>query len=207
MGYFPFFVEIKNRRCVVAGGGGVALRKVEKLLPFEPDITVISPEVCNELRNICGIEIIERNFLDSDIENAFMVISATDDHLLNAHIFSLCSEKNILVNTVDDLEKCGFIFPALVHKNDVTVGVTTSGKSPVFARFLREQIEELLDGRSLYTMEIMGRYRSFIKREFDTEDKRKNAALAVLRLCIEEKDLPSDDTINAMLKELKKHEN
>ena len=91
MGYFPFFADIKNKRCVVVGGGNVALRKVEKLLPFEPEIVVVAPTVCSELKNISGIEITERNFLDSDIDNTFMVISATDNAELNAHIFSLCS--------------------------------------------------------------------------------------------------------------------
>lgn len=207
MGYFPFFVDIKNKRCVVVGGGNVALRKVEKLLSFEPEITVIAPTVCSELKNISGIEIAERNFLDSDIDNAFMVISATDNAELNAHIFSLCSEKKIPVNTVDDLEKCGFIFPALVHKNDITVGITTSGKSPIYARFLREQTEEMLSERNLEIMEIMGRYRPVIKGKFDTEEKRKNAAEAVLKLCVTGNELPSDSTINALLEELIVHEN
>lgn len=203
MGYFPFFVDIKNKRCVVVGGGNVALRKVEKLLPFEPDIVVIAPEVCSDLKSINGIEIAEREFRDSDIESVFMVISATDNAQLNAHIFSVCSEKKIPVNTVDDLEKCGFIFPALVHKNHITVGITTSGKSPIYARFLREQTEEMLSERSLETMEIMGRYRPVIKEKFDTEEKRKNAAEAVLKFCLTNDELPSDETINALLEELK----
>lgn len=203
MGYFPFFVDIKNKRCVVVGGGNVALRKVEKLLPFEPDIVVIAPEVCSDLKSINGIEIAEREFRDSDIESAFVVISATDNTQLNAHIFSVCSEKKIPVNTVDDLEKCGFIFPALVHKNHITVGITTSGKSPMYARFLREQTEEMLSERSLETMEIMGRYRPVIKEKFDTEEKRKNAAEAVLKFCLTNDELPSDETINALLEELK----
>ncbi len=207
MGYFPFFADIKNKRCVVVGGGNVALRKVEKLLSFEPEITVIAPEICSELKKINGIEITERNFLDNDIDSAFMVISATDNAELNAHIFSLCSEKKIPVNTVDDPEKCGFIFPALVHKNDITVGITTSGKSPLYARFLREQTEEMLSERSLEIMEIMGKFRPVIKEKFDTEEKRKNAAEAVLKLCLANDELPSDDTINALLEELKEHEN
>lgn len=207
MGYFPFFADIKNKRCVVVGGGNVALRKVEKLLPFEPEIVVVAPAVCSKLKNISGIEITERNFLDSDIDNAFMVISATNNAKLNAHIFSLCSEKKIPVNTVDDPQKCGFIFPALVHKNDITVGITTSGKSPIYARFLREQTEELLSEHSLEIMEIMGRFRPVIKQKFNTEGKRKNAEEMLLKLCITGEKLPSDDTVNALLEELKEHEN
>ena len=67
------------------------------------------------------------------------------------HIFKLCRKKNILVNTVDDLDKCGFIFPAVVHKNDITVGISTSGKSPIFASYLRMKTENMIDEKCLET--------------------------------------------------------
>lgn len=109
MAYFPFYIDIKDKKILVVGGGKVALRKVEKLLQFEPKITVVAPFICDEIRKL-GVSIIERKFIDSDIDNIFCAISATDDEVVNGHIFKLCSEKNILVNTVDDKDKCGFIF-------------------------------------------------------------------------------------------------
>jgi len=123
MAYFPFYIDIKDKKILVVGGGKVALRKVEKLLQFEPKITVVAPFICDEIRKL-GVSIIERKFIDSDIDNIFCAISATDDEVVNGHIFKLCSEKNILVNTVDDKDKCGFIFPALVNKNGITAGIT-----------------------------------------------------------------------------------
>ena len=102
MGYFPFFIDIKGKKCIIVGGGNVAARKIEKLLPFEPDITVIAPEISDDITSLNGIKIVKRKFKDDDINGAFFVISASDDEQLNAHIFKLCRKKNILVNTVDD---------------------------------------------------------------------------------------------------------
>lgn len=207
MGYFPFFIDIRDKQCIVIGGGTVALRKLEKLIPFEPRITVIAPEICEKITELDNIAIEKRSFEENDLDGAFMAVSATDNEELNARIFELCAGKNILVNTVDDKEKCGFIFPALVHENDVTIGITTSGRSPLYAKFLREKIEDLLDGFHPEASELLGRYRPFIKCIFGTEHKRREAFEAILNLCIAEGDIPSDEEINTMLEVLKQSEN
>lgn len=93
MGYFPFFIDIKGKKCIIVGGGNVAARKIEKLLPFEPDITVIAPEISDDITSLNGIKIVKRKFKDDDINGAFFVISASDDEQLNAHIFKLCRKK------------------------------------------------------------------------------------------------------------------
>ena len=203
MGYFPFYIDIENKKCVVIGGGVVALRKIEKILPFNPKITVVAPEICKEIEEFDGLELHKRNFLDSDITNAFTVIAATDDNKLNAHIFKLCREKNILINTVDDKEKCGFIFPALVKKKNITVGISTEGKSPVYARFMRERIESSLDESCAKAIDILASVRDLIKREIDTEEKRKYAFDKILKLCVEDIDSVSDDKILEIIKDLK----
>lgn len=185
MGYFPFFIDIENKKCVIVGGGKVALRKIEKLLPFNPKITVIAPDICDEIKNKKTINILQRNFDDSDIENAFMVISATDDNNLNAHIFELCQKNNILINTVDNKEKCGFIFPALVKKENLTVGISTSGKSPIYAKFLRKKIESSIDEKCDETIDILNKYRNLIKSEINSEENRKKAFERILALCLE----------------------
>lgn len=184
MGYFPFYIDIENKNCVVVGGGTVALRKIEKLLPFNPVITVIAPEICDEILILSEVKICKRKFEDNDIDKAFMVISATDDKKLNVHIFKLCNEKNILVNTVDDKQKCSFIFPALVKKKNITIGISTSGKSPLYARFLRENIESSVDDDCDEIIEILSRYRSLIKSKIDLEERRKTAFEKILKICL-----------------------
>ncbi|MGN0502120.1 MAG: bifunctional precorrin-2 dehydrogenase/sirohydrochlorin ferrochelatase, partial [Ruminococcus sp.] len=181
----------------------VALRNLEKLLPFNPKITVIAPVVCDEIKNNNNINILKRNFIDSDIDDAFMVISATDDNGLNAHIFELCQKNNILINTVDNKEKCGFIFPALVRKDNLTVGISTSGKSPLYAKFLRKKIENSIDERCGETIYILDKYRSLIKREIKSEENRKKAFERILARCLENENNIDEEEIKNIIEDFR----
>lgn len=166
MAYFPFYIDIENKRILVVGGGTVALRKIKKLTPFSPDITVVAPKICDEIKAL-NVKIIDRRFCDSDLDGTFCVISATDDETLNGRIFQLCNEKNILVNTVDDKEKCGFIFPAIASKNGITAGITTSGKSPIYAKYLKELFVGILESMNENTTEVLWKYRPIIKEKVE----------------------------------------
>ena len=203
MGYFPFFIDIENKNCVIVGGGRVALRKLEKLLPFNPKITVIAPDICDEIKNNKSVNILQRNFIDSDIEDAFMVISATDDNRLNAHIFELCQKNNILINTVDNKEKCGFIFPALVKKENLTVGISTSGKSPLYAKLFRKKIEISIDKRCDETIYILDKYRNLIKSEVKSEENRKKAFEKILAICLENENNIDDKEIKNIIEDFR----
>ncbi len=183
MSFFPFCIDIQDKPCLIVGGGTVALHKVRKLLPFAPSITVVAPCVCDKLKAL-DLSVKQRHFEDSDIDGAFMVVSATDNEELNSRIYTMCTERNILVNTVDDLNKCGFIFPALAQSGDVCVGITTGGKSPIYARFLREQIQELLDSIDPLVLDTLSKYRPLIKREIPTQSGRAAANEELLRLCL-----------------------
>lgn len=204
MGYFPFFMDIKGKRCMIAGGGKTALRKLEKLMMFEPEIILISPEICGEIEQISGISKVCRRFRDEDLNGAFMAVAATCDEVVNQHIYDLCCEKNILINTVDDINKCGFIFPALVRKDNVTVGITTSGSSPIFARSIRERVDELLDSRQMNLSKLLSRYRIIIKDRFDSEHLRKKASERILDMCLACQELPDDMQINSILEAVEK---
>ncbi|MBR2176444.1 MAG: bifunctional precorrin-2 dehydrogenase/sirohydrochlorin ferrochelatase [Clostridia bacterium] len=187
MQYFPFYTDIEGKLCVIVGGGTVALRKAEKLLPFRPKIKVIAERVCAGLLDIPDIEIRLRKFLYSDINSAFMVIAATDDRVLNGEIYRLCSEKNIFVNTVDDKENCGFIFPALVKGENFTVAVSTSGKSPLYARYLREKIEKTIEDDSDEIIDLLSSCRELVKEKISGEEKRKAVFERILKQYIEDK--------------------
>lgn len=200
MAYFPFFIDIKGKRCVIVGGGSVAKRKVEKLLPFGADIIVVAPWICDGLASAEGIEIRGRGFLDSDIDGAFMVIAATDDGSLNEHIYELCSERNVLVNTVDDLKRCGFIFPALVNIPNAAIGISTSGKSPLFAAFLRERIEEAVK-QSETVGDTLIRARERAKKEILLESGRRQALRRILEICTQANAPLSDEQISDVISE------
>ena len=208
MAFFPFFIDIADKKILIAGGGNVALRKAQKLLQYGADITVTSPEICAELERLDGVTLIRRGFTDSDADGAFAVIAATDDRALNSHIYELCTRRNILVNTVDDPENCGFYFPALVREGNVTIGISTGGTAPAFAEFVREKVEDELDSFTLGIGEILAGYRPRIKEMFVTEKQRAEAADAIIDLCLLDDVLPDDSDINDLLERIKTaHEN
>lgn len=200
MGYFPFFVDVENQNCLVVGGGVVALRKIEKLLPFNPNITVVSPKVHKEILSIKNINIIKRKFDFNDLKEKSFVITATDDKVLNKEIYNSCEENNIPVNTVDDKENCSFIFPALARNNGVTVAISTSGKSPLYAKYLRKKIENLIqDSESI--VDNLSKYREKIKNEISLEENRKLAFEKLLEYSLSNESI-TDDLVDKIIKDL-----
>lgn len=200
MGYFPFFVDVENQNCLVVGGGVVALRKIEKLLPFNPNITVVSPKVHKEILSIENINIIERKFDFNDLKEKSFVITATDDKVLNKEIYNSCKENNIPVNTVDDKDNCSFIFPALARNNGVTVAISTSGKSPLYAKCLRKKIENLIqDSESI--VDNLSKYREKIKNEISLEENRKVAFEKLLEYSLSNESI-TDDLVDKIIKDL-----
>lgn len=200
MGYFPFFVDVENQNCLVVGGGVVALRKIEKLLPFNPNITVVSPKVHKEILSIKNINIIKRKFDFNDLKEKSFVITATDDKVLNKEIYNSCEENNIPVNTVDDKDNCSFIFPALARNNGVTVAISTSGKSPIYAKYLRKRIESLIqDSESI--VDNLSKYREKIKIEISLEENRKVAFEKLLEYSLSNESI-TDDLVDKIIKDL-----
>lgn len=200
MGYFPFFVDVENQNCLVVGGGVVALRKIEKLLPFNPNITVVSPKVHKEILSIKNINIIKRKFDFNDLKEKSFVITATDDKVLNKEIYNFCEENNIPVNTVDDKDNCSFIFPALAKNKGVTVAISTSGKSPLYAKYLRKKIENLIqDSESI--VDNLSKYREKIKNEISLEENRKVAFEKLLEHSLSNESI-TDDLVDKIIKDL-----
>lgn len=200
MGYFPFFVDVENQNCLVVGGGVVALRKIEKLLPFNPNITVVSPKVHKEILSIENINIIKRKFDFNDLKEKSFVITATDDKVLNKEIYNFCKENNIPVNTVDDKDNCSFIFPALARNNGVTVAISTSGKSPLYAKYLRKKIENLIqDSESI--VDNLSKYREKIKNEISLEENRKVEFEKILEYSLSNESI-TDDLVDKIIKDL-----
>lgn len=203
MGYFPFFIDIENKKILVVGGGRVASRKIEKLSMFNPQITVVAPQVCDEIRTFRNLIVNERNFMDDDINGCFAVVSATNDGRLNEHIFELCRERKCPVNTVDNKELCTFIFPAIAKSENAAVAVSTEGKSPLSARYLREKNEEILSGSLDVTIELLGRVREYVKQRLDTEEKRKDAFERIFKLSLCSSSEVTEGQIENIIEDLK----
>ena len=198
MAYFPFYTDISGKRCVIIGGGTVALRKVQIILGFGADVTVIAPKICYELEGL-PVERIYRKFEDSDLDGAYFAVYAADDKELSAHVHELCLKKHIMLNSVDDIDNCDFIFPAMVKKDNITISISTGATSPVFAKYLKTRIEELLDEHTLEVAALMTEYRNEIKKAFSNYDLRASANEILLEMCLNSDELPSDEKIRKVL--------
>ena len=198
MAYFPFCIDISGKKCVIVGGGSVAFRKAEKLLDFGADITVVAPKISRCFEDM-PVSFIRREFAVSDIDDAYMVIYAADDKALAEDIRRVCTEKKIMLNSVDDKENCSFIFPSIVQKDNVTISISTGGTSPVFAKYLKDRIDELLDEHTLEIAAVMSEYRNVIKNTFTNEELRSSANEILLEMCLNLEELPSDEQIRKVL--------
>lgn len=196
MGHFPFFMEIGGKKGVILGGGRVAARKVEKLLPFGPVLTCIAPAIEEELEQLSrsgeALTFIYREACEEDLEGACFVIAATDKEEVNAWAAGWCRERHIPVNVVDDREKCSFFFPALIQEGPLTVGISTDGKSPAAASFVRKTMEQELPEGLGNTIEILGRLRERVL-EFLPEQKRRAACLEALFVYCRKRDFKAEE--------------
>ena len=142
--YYPIYLNVCDRKCIVIGGGKVALRKVQILLEYGAEVDVISPELAPELIKLAQdnqISTFSREYKDGDLEKAFVVIAATDSDEINRQVAAEARRRSILINVVDDAMYSDFIVPSVMRRGDITITVSTSGKSPALARKLRTQIE------------------------------------------------------------------
>ena len=147
--YFPIFIDLSEKHIVAIGAGKIASRRVRTVLEFAGKITVIAPEISEEILALAGkgpVQLKRRVFEEVDLDGADMVLAITDDKELNQKIGTLCREKGIPVNTSHDKDLCDFYFPGVVQKENVVVGVTASGKDHKQAKEVTEKIREALDG-------------------------------------------------------------
>ncbi len=193
-GYFPFFVDIAGKSGVIVGGGKVAARKLEKLLPFGPGLTVIAPHTEECVRaweksadkdRALSCRFVERELEPADLEGADFVIAATDDEAQNGRISDLCKERRILVNVVDDKEKCTFLFPALVREKDLTIGISTGGKSPAAASWIRKETKRALAPGIGDVIDLMGQIRPKVMELEASQKERKDILESLFLYCVE----------------------
>ncbi len=146
--YYPIFLKVGGKKCVVVGGGEIALRKVKMLLDHGASVEVISPDLCPELNRLAetGEIAVQRKLYQlGDLQGAFIVIATTDDHNINLAVVKEANKTGVLVNVVDDPGNSDFIVPSCLRRGDVTVAISTSGRSPALARKIRSRLEKDLE--------------------------------------------------------------
>lgn len=149
MDYFPLFFKLKDRECLVVGGGAVAARKIRLLLKTNVKLSLVAKELHSETETLCKdnstqIEIIDGSFTEDLLLNKALVIAATNDAEFNRSVAKLCHLKNIPINVVDQPDECTVITPAIIDRDPVVIAISTSGAAPVLGRKIRTQIELLL---------------------------------------------------------------
>ncbi|MBU0682024.1 MAG: bifunctional precorrin-2 dehydrogenase/sirohydrochlorin ferrochelatase [Proteobacteria bacterium] len=165
MSYFPINVDIRNRPCTVIGGGRVALRKVKGLLECGADVTLISPEATSELEMMAvqgRITWYARGYKPGDLAGSFLVIAATDDEAVQEQVHAEAQAGNLLLNVADVPKWCNFILPATVRQGDLTISISTAGKSPALAKRLRQELEKSFGPEYNLALELMGSLRPVV---------------------------------------------
>ena len=145
--YFPAFLDLRDRRCLVVGGGDIALRKVRLLDAAGALITVVAPEMSDALTTFAqenGHRLVARRFRPADVPGNWLVISASGVPDVEQAVYRYASDAGIFCNGVDDIDNCSYITPAIVDRSPIIVAISSGGAAPVLARKLRKKIETLL---------------------------------------------------------------
>ncbi|MDQ7090015.1 MAG: siroheme synthase CysG [Methylococcales bacterium] len=176
MDYFPIFLSLKQQPCLVIGGGEIAARKIKLLVKAEAKITVIAEQFCDTVMAMekkQNLTLLKKTFAATDIETYRLVISATNNKSLNQTIEKICTQKNILVNVVDNPKLCSFIFPAIIDRSPVIAAVSTGGASPVLARLLRAKIETVIPTQFGQLAQLAEKFRETVKQHITHAPQRR----------------------------------
>jgi len=176
--FYPILVDLQGKRALVVGGGKVAQRKIETLLEHGASVQVIAKELTatlEELRNYEKIEFLGDEFSEAFLEGAFLVFAATDDASLNRRVSQAAQQRGLLVNAVDQPADCNFIVPSVLSRGDLLIAVSTSGKSPAFARKVRGELERQFGEEYGFFLNLMGNLRKEILRVGLSQEENKSA--------------------------------
>ncbi len=176
MPYYPVFLDLDNQNVVVVGGGEVAERKIKNLLTYGCQIYIISPHLTSHLKELVAkkkIHHIPYESLGKSLDDAFMVIAATDDPEVNSQIASQAKEQGLLVNAADQPGDSNFIMPSIVRRGDLQIAISTAGKSPALAKKIRKEMESMFGPEYDSFIELLGMIREKLLSRGQASSKNK----------------------------------
>lgn len=176
MEYLPLFFDIKQQRCLIVGGGHVALRKAQALARAQAQLIVVAPDIVDELQQLVidtQGECHAREFRADDIDHCRLVIAATDDDDINQQVSQTAQQAKLLVNVVDNPQLSNFIMPSVIDRDPVTIAISSSGAAPVLARSLRARIETLIPAGYGDLAQLAAKFRDQVKRVFVSVRERR----------------------------------
>jgi len=176
MDFLPLFIDVRDRPCIVVGGGDVAARKVRLLLQAGAAVTVVAPQLDPEIEAAAQAGIIvhqARGYHAGDLQEARLAIAATDDATVNRQVAADADALGIPVNVVDQPELCTFIVPSIIDRSPVVAAVSTGGASPVLARLIRTRLESLIPAGYGRLAELAAKFRDQVKAHFTNPADRR----------------------------------
>ncbi|WP_075187958.1 siroheme synthase CysG [Teredinibacter haidensis] len=176
MDYLPLFFDVKNKPCLIVGGGSIATRKARLLAKAEAVIIVVAPKIEDELQRLvqqsggaCFFEGYQQRFIESKV----LVISATDNRQLNEQVSKDCQQRNLPVNVVDSPDLCSVITPAIVDRSPLIIGISSGGEAPVLARRIRSHLDATLPAAYGQLAQLASRFRNKVKQAFSDGEQRR----------------------------------
>ncbi len=215
MNLYPVMINIAGKKAVVIGGGSVALRKAKDLLECGALVTIIAPEIHDEIAHLADshsgkINVMKREYRDGDCEGALIVFSATDDEAVNNAVYTEASSRNILVNAVDDPPNCSFFMPSWFNRNGLIVAVSTSGISPSMSARIRRDLERSIPASVDESLDALKQARHIIREDDDFSDLSSEKRGIILKQIVQDENLLGDlvnsfknDTVKKLLLKLK----
>ena len=176
MDYLPIFADLKRRPCLVVGGGNSAWRKTRMLLKAGADVGVIATKLNADFTAAIAanqIRFVGDTFSPANLDGIFLAIAATPHKALNALVYQSANQRQVLVNVVDDTQRCSFIVPSIVDRSPIIVAISSSGKAPVLARLLRQKLEATLPQHLGKMATLAGGFRDYLATQLSTFSSRR----------------------------------
>lgn len=173
MHYFPLFHRLQNKPILVVGGGDIATRKIHLLQRSGCQIKVVAPEINDAIASNPRCQCLQRRFEPTDVQGMALVVSATDQAEVNQFVADSARDAGVLVNVVDTPELCDVIFPSIVDRDPLIIGITSSGQAPVLARSIRAKLESTIPASYGHLAQLASRFRTAVKQRFERLDDRR----------------------------------
>lgn len=171
--FYPLYLDVKGKKCVIVGGGKVAYRKACSLKEAGADVVVVCPEVCPEMSREKRLTLINESYDERFLDGALLVIAATDDDEVNKKVSTDAGKRNIIVNVVDYPELCSFIVPSTVNRGDLCISISTGGASPALAKSIREELEVVFGPEYGEYINLLTKMRNVALSEIKDDAKRR----------------------------------
>ena len=171
MDYFPAFLNLKGKPCLLVGAGSIAARKATLLLAAGADLTVVAPRIGASISDLAvrgRVKTVVREFCRADLDGHWLVVAATNDATVQQVVFASASEAGVFCNSVDDSDNSSYITPAIVDRSPLVVAISSGGAAPVLARKIRSRIEEILPARIGQLAQLAHKWRDRVRQRLST---------------------------------------